>query len=113
MADKFKEVNKRLISSFGIDTSNDNVRIVWDQFLSLKCFLELFTLKSVQLEDIWLKALDPRGLSMVPKEEFKNFLEKIARGSMSDQPTAVSDVFSTEMMNLLRLENCISSNNPK
>jgi hypothetical protein len=50
---------------------------------------------------------------MVPKEEFKNFLEKIARGSMSDQPTAVSDVFSTEMMNLLSLENCISSNNPK
>ena len=38
LADKFKDVNKRLISAFGIDTSNENVRIVWDQFLSLKCF---------------------------------------------------------------------------
>jgi hypothetical protein len=45
LADKFKDVNKRLISAFGIDTSNENVRIVWDQFLSLKCFLELFTLR--------------------------------------------------------------------
>lgn len=30
LADKFKDVNKRLISAFGIDTSNENVRIVWD-----------------------------------------------------------------------------------
>ena len=30
LADKFKDVNKRLISAFGIDTSNDNVRIEWD-----------------------------------------------------------------------------------
>jgi hypothetical protein len=30
LADKFKDVNKRLISAFGIDTSNENTRIVWD-----------------------------------------------------------------------------------
>jgi hypothetical protein len=30
LADKFKDVNKRLITAFGIDTSNDNTRIVWD-----------------------------------------------------------------------------------
>jgi hypothetical protein len=30
LADKFKDVNKRLISAFGIDTSNDGTRIVWD-----------------------------------------------------------------------------------
>lgn len=30
LADKFKEVNKRLIAAFGIDTSNENVRIEWD-----------------------------------------------------------------------------------
>ena len=44
LADKFKDVNKRLISALGIDTSNENVRIEWDQFLNLKCFLELFTI---------------------------------------------------------------------
>ena len=70
LADKFKDVNKRLISAFGIDTSNDNTRIVWDQFLSLKSFLELFTLSTKELEKLWLKALDPRSISMVPVAEF-------------------------------------------
>lgn len=107
LADKFKDVNKRLISAFGIDTSNDNTRIVWDQFLSLKCFLELFTLDTEELEKLWLKALDPRSISMVPVDEFKDFLEKLARGSMSEQPTAVSEVFSQEMMELMHLEGCI------
>ncbi len=108
LADKFEEVNKRLISAFGIDTSNDNVRIEWDQYLSLKCFLELFTLKDEELENVWLKALDPRGLAIVPKKEFKNFLEQLARGAMSDSPTAVSEVFSQEMMRLMELEECLT-----
>ena len=70
LADKFKDVNKRLISAFGIDTSNDGTRIVWDQFLSLKAFMELFTLQTQELEKLWLKALDPRSISMVPVSEF-------------------------------------------
>lgn len=107
LADKFKDVNKRLISAFGIDTSNDNVRIEWDQFLNLKCFLELFTLQGQQLEDVWLKALDPRGLAMVPFADFEDFLERLARGSMSDKETPVSTVFSCKMMELLELEKCI------
>jgi len=94
LADKFKDVNKRLIGAFGIDTTNDNVRIEWDQYLYLKCFMELFTLEEEELEDIWLKALDPRGLYLVPKSEFDNFIERLARGSMSDTPTPVSRVFS-------------------
>lgn len=60
----------------------------------MKCFLELFTLNGEELENVWLKALDPRGLAMVPKKDFKNFLEKMARGAMSETPTAVSEVFS-------------------
>lgn len=49
LADKFIDVNKRLIQAFSIDTSNDNVNIEWDQFLSLKCFMELFTLSEGEL----------------------------------------------------------------
>ena len=49
LADKFKDVNMRLIGAFGLDTSHDGVRIEWDQFLSLKCFLELFTLDKYEL----------------------------------------------------------------
>ena len=107
LADKFKDVHHRLISAFGIDTSNENVRIEWDQFLSLKCFLELFTLQPEELEKIWLKALDPRGLALVPLDQFQCFLERIARGSMSEQPTAVSEVFSASMMELMRREGCV------
>ena len=110
LADKFEEVNKRLISAFGIDTSNDNVRVEWDQYLSLKCFLELFTLRGEELQNVWLKALDPRGLAIVPKKEFQNFLEQLARGAMSESPTAVSEVFSQEMMRLMQLEDCMTEN---
>lgn len=108
LADKFRDVNLRLIAAFGIDTSNEGVRIEWDQFLSLKCFLELFTLGSDELETIWLKALDPRGLALVPLEQFQTFLERIARGSMSDQPTAVSTAFSSSMMELMHAEGLFS-----
>jgi hypothetical protein len=46
------------------------VRIEWDQFLNLKCFLEKFTIKGEDLENLWLRALDPKGLNLVPVEEF-------------------------------------------
>lgn len=108
LADKFKDVNKRLISALGIDTSNENVRIEWDQFLNLKCFLELFTITGDELQNLWLRALDPKGLSLVPLPEFEEFLERIARGSMSNQPTAVSATFSKEMKRLMELEGCIA-----
>lgn len=49
LADKFKDVIKRLIQAFGIDTTSESVRIEWDQFLYLKCFLELFTLSETEL----------------------------------------------------------------
>jgi hypothetical protein len=56
--------------------------------------MELFTLETKELEKLWLKALDPRSISMVPVAEFTDFLERLARGSMSEKPTAVSEVFS-------------------
>lgn len=108
LADKFVDVNKRLIQAFSIDTSNDNVNIEWDQFLSLKCFMELFTLSENELQTIWIKALDPRGLLMVPLTDFSNFIERLARGSMSDSPTPVSRVFSQQMYEMLEREGCLT-----
>jgi hypothetical protein len=46
--------------------------------------MELFTLETKELEKLWLKALDPRSISMVPVAEFTDFLERLARGSMSE-----------------------------
>ena len=106
LADKFKDVNQRLIQAFGLDTSNDNVRVEWPHFLGLKCFLELFTLGTEELEDIWLKALDPRGLALVNYDEFFTFMERIARGSLSEEPTEVSKQFAYLIMKLLQLEDC-------
>jgi hypothetical protein len=94
LADKFNDVNKRLISALGVDSTNENVRIEWQHFLSLKCFLELFTLGKEELEDIWLKALDPRGLALVSQDDFYRFMERMARGSMSAEPTEVSVAFA-------------------
>jgi len=72
--------------------------------------LEIYTLESPELEKLWLKALDPVGLSMVPVKDFQTFIERIARGSMSDEPTAVSSVFSESMMTLMEKEDCVSDN---
>lgn len=76
--------------------------------MNLKCFLELFTITGDELENLWLRALDPKGLSLVPLPEFEEFLERIARGSMSNKPTAVSATFSKEMKRLMELEGCIA-----
>ena len=46
--------------------------------------IEIFTITGDDLRNLWLRALDPKGLSLVPVEEFKEFLERIARGSMSN-----------------------------
>lgn len=42
LTDKFKSVQLRLIQAFGIDVSNDHVRIDWIQFINLKRFFEFY-----------------------------------------------------------------------
>ena len=64
LSDKFKKVQLRLISAFGIDVSNDNVRIDWEQFLRLKRFLELFVCSEEELQDI-LNAITAKRLHAV------------------------------------------------
>lgn len=85
------------------------MRVEWHHFLGLKCFLELFTLSTEELEDIWLKALDPRGLALVSFDEFQAFMERIARGSLSQEPTEVSKQFAHLIMKLMQLEDCYTS----
>lgn len=98
LADKFKDVQKRLISAFGIDSSNDKARLSWEAFLRLRCFFDLFTTSTEDLQDIWLKCLDERGLSQVFVDDFIQFIERTARGSMSKNSTPVSLSFANEML---------------
>ena len=49
----------------------------------------------------------------MPIEEFKDFLERLARGSMSESPTAVSQTFVTELINLMKMEQCLCDQDTK
>lgn len=109
--DKFKSVQMRLIQAFGIDISNDHVRLDWIQFLNLKRFFELFLCCESELQDIWLKAIDQRGVSEVEEKDFKEFIEHLARGCMNTEPTTVSINFSNRMFHMLEAEGCVFQNN--
>ena len=105
--DKFKDVQIRLISAFGIDTSNEHTKIEWDHFINIKRFLELFICTQDELEDIWIKVIDSRGLAFVDEDEFVEFFEKLARGCMNEEPTSVSSTFSVTLVKMLDAEGCM------
>jgi allantoicase len=42
--------------------------------------------------------------------EFKDFIERLARGNLSNSPTQVSDSFAIQIMNMLNAEECIIEN---
>lgn len=110
LSDKFKSVQLRLISAFGVDITNENVRINWTQFLLLKRFLELFVSSDEECQDIWIKAIDNRGTSTVHEDDFVEFIENLARGCMNADPTSVSINFAEQMLNMLKVEGCCNSN---
>lgn len=60
--------------------------------------MELFTLGEEELIELWLKALDPKGLSIVPEAELYEFIERLARGSLSDDPIEVSKDFAWRVL---------------
>ena len=90
LANKFKDVNKRLIGAFGLDTENENARIDWVQYIGLKCFLEKFTISKEIKEEIWMKIIDPKSVYHVPMADFTFFIERLARGAMHQAPTTES-----------------------
>lgn len=79
--------------------------------MNLKRFFELFLCVEAELQDIWLKAIDQRGVSEVEEKDFKEFIENLARGCMNKEPTTVSINFSNRMFNMLEAEGCVFSNN--
>ena len=110
---KFKGVILRLISAFGIDITNEHSRIDQVQFLKMKCFFELFTIQKEELQNLWMKILDPRGLAIIQVEEFKQFIERLARGTISSKPTIVSETFSVDFVTMLKAEGCLADSDTK
>lgn len=79
----------------------------WHQFLKLKRFLELFVSSEEECQDLWLKAIDNRGISTVEEADFLEFIENLARGCMNAEPTSVSKNFAIQMFNMLKTEGCV------
>ena len=80
--------------------------IEWETFIRFKCFLVFFTLKTKELIGIWMKILDPQGVSRVNKKEFVRFLEMLAKGSITKEQTIISKQYSRNVVKLLEMEKC-------
>ncbi|CDW85058.1 UNKNOWN [Stylonychia lemnae] len=107
---KHKEVRRNLIQAFGIDISNKNTKIVWEQYLQIKCFLQFFTLPKTELIKIWIKILDPNGIRHILRSRLLEFLEILARGTVTDEQTLVSREFAKNIVRVFEMEDCVSDN---
>ena len=99
-----------IIQAFGIDISNTASKIYWEQYIKLKCFLHFFTLQKAELISFWVKILDPHGIRHINRGKMQDFLEVLARGSMTESQTLVSKEFSIKTLKLFEAEGCLSEN---
>jgi len=51
--------------------------------------------------------LNPKGVNTLSKDEMMNFLERFARGSMTEQPSLISHTFALHMLDLFKMEDCL------
>ena len=90
--------------------SNKQSKVSWEQFIRLKCFLQYFTLKESDLIDIWIKILDPHAIRHVPTDTLLDFLEVLARGTITEEQTLVSKEYAKNMLKLWEAEGCLNEN---
>ena len=57
-----------------------------------------------------MKILDPHGYRHISKAKIMEFLELVARGTVTDQQTLVSRDFAKNLLKLFELEGCLSDN---
>eukprot|EP00347_Sterkiella_histriomuscorum_P008838 403343544 len=107
---KAKEIKKNIIQAFGVDVSNKNSKIEWEQYLLMNCFLKYFTLQKEQLIKIWIKILDPNGLRHIQMKKLIEFLEILARGTTTDEHTLVSKAYARNLIKCFEKEDCLSEN---
>lgn len=110
LSGKAEEIKSNIIQSFGVDVSNKNSKIVWEQYLQMNCFLKYFTLQKEELIEIWIKILDPNGLRHISKIKLQEFLELLARGTTTEEQTLVSKGFANNLIRCFEIENCLSEN---
>lgn len=97
----------RIVSSLGIDGSNRNALIDFSTFCRINCLLKYHTIDGPELVKIWIKILNPSGVNTVSKDDMIDFLERLARGSMTEQPSLISHTFALHMLDLFKIEDCL------
>jgi hypothetical protein len=80
--DKFDDITRRIVCSFGLDWSNENAKIDFEMYCKIKCFLTFNTLEESDLVKIWIKILNPSSVIVQNYEQFFDLFERFARGSM-------------------------------
>jgi len=55
---------------------------------------------------LWQKIINPTGTTYILKQEFTDFLERLARGKISVEPLLVSEDFARKMMQLFEHLRC-------
>ena len=109
--DRYEDLMRRVLAGFGLDWLNENAKIDFDVFCSIKCFLDYYTLEDKDLIRIWVKILNPQSLAICTKDEMIDLFERFARGRMLDNPTLISSTFAKHMLELIGLEGCMIDEN--
>lgn len=104
---RFQDITYRIISSFGIDVSNENAIIEFENFCRINCFLRYRKTSPSDLIKIWVKILNPQSIPVINVTNMEDFFERFARGTLQEQPTLITTTFAKHMIDLFKLEQCM------
>ncbi len=79
---RFKDITYRIISSFGIDISNEYSIIEFENFCRINSFLKYQKTSPSDLIKIWVKILNPLSIPVITVLDMTDFFERFARGSI-------------------------------
>ena len=51
--------------------------------------------------------IDPNGYQVISKDDFISFMEKMVRGSLTEEPSLLSTIFSSDFYRMLEKKKCI------
>jgi hypothetical protein len=79
---RFLDITYRIISSFGVDISNENSIIEFEIFCRINCFLKYQKTSPSDLIKTWVKILNPLSIPVINVLDMTDFFERFARGSI-------------------------------
>mmetsp|Transcript_5512 Transcript_5512/g.5033 ORF Transcript_5512/g.5033 Transcript_5512/m.5033 type:complete len:162 (+) Transcript_5512:915-1400(+) len=96
LKEKHPEISNRILEALGISLHAKNSKIKWGNFLMLNSLCRYFTAQKHEFINFWLKVINPLQYKTVTKVEFIDILEKLARGSYTENNTLISQKYSKQ-----------------